>query len=295
MFKRFFLLFGVNIAIILMGSLVLNLLGVQGYMSDYGINYQSLAIFCLVFGFGGAFVNLQISRWMAKRIYGVQLIQAGGQYAELYQTVHMLAQKAKLPVMPEVGIYHSDDMNAFATGPSKSKSLVAVSTGLLRKMDRDQVEGVLAHEVSHIANGDMVTMTLLQGVMNAFVMFLARIVAHLIDNAMRSDDERGGGLGYFGYMATVFVMEMIFGLLASIIVSYFSRYREFRADAGAAKLSGKEKMISALEALKSTYENIGETEPAFQSMQISSKSSIVALLSTHPSLDRRIAALKGQY
>lgn len=281
----------VNIGIIMMLSLILNLLGVQPYLTAQGLNYQSLMIFCLVWGTGGAFISLWISKWMAKRAYGLQMVQPGSQYDSLLQMVQNISRAAQLPSPPEVGIYHSDDINAFATGPSKNHSLIGVSTGLLNKMSREEVEGVIGHEIAHIANGDMVTMTLIQGVINAFVMFLARIVASVIDNFLSKDDE-GGGLGFFGYMATIFVLEMIFGLLAQFVTSYFSRWREFRADAGSAKVVGRDKMVRALKALQRDYPAIEQQEKApMAAFQISSKSSILALLSTHPSLEKRIAAL----
>lgn len=222
---------------------------------------------------------------------GVSLVEASGPYGNLVQTVHRLARRAGIEKMPEVGIYNSPEVNAFATGPSKNNSLVAVSSGLLSRLNGQEVEGVLGHEVAHIANGDMVTMTLVQGVINAFVMFFARVVAFFISQAMRGDDEEGG-LGFFGYIITVFVFEMIFGLLGSILAAAFSRYREFRADAGGARLAGKDRMISALEALTRTYDDLGKGESAMQSLQISSKSKLVMLLSTHPPLESRIKALK---
>lgn len=284
----------VNIGIILMLSLITNLLGIRPYLSANGINFSQLMIFCLVWGTGGAFISLWISKWMAKTFYGVQVIDRNhAELGWLVDMVHDFARKARLPKMPEVGVYESADMNAFATGPSKDNSIVAVSTGLLYKMRREEIAGVLGHEVAHIANGDMVTMTLLQGVMNAFVMFAARVVAYLIDNMMRSDNDRGGGLGYFGYMITVFVFEMIFGLFGQMVTSYFSRHREFRADQGGAKYTSRENMIQALEALKRDYEVVNQNETKSMAMlQISSKSKFVQLLSTHPPLDSRINALR---
>ncbi len=291
--KRFMLFFGVNILIVVMLSLVMNLLGVQPYLTSYGINYQSLLIFCLIWGMGGAFISLQLSKWMAKTMMGVEIVSTNGPHSDLVHMVHHLSKKAGLTTMPEVGIYQSPDLNAFATGPSKKNSLVAVSTGLMQKMDREELEGVLAHEVSHIANGDMVTMTLIQGVMNAFVMFLARALAFAISQATKKDDEgEGGGLGFFAQYALIMLFEMIFGVLASIVVFWFSRLREFRADSGAASISSKEKMIKALEALKRSYPNLHKGESSFQAMQISSKTNWAEVFSTHPNLDRRIEALK---
>jgi heat shock protein HtpX len=292
MFKRFFLFFGVNILIIAMLSIVLNLLGVRHYMTANGINYQALMIFCLVWGMGGAFISLFLSKFLAKMTMGVKIVSPTGEYSWLVQTVHQLARKAGLSKMPEVGVYSSSDMNAFATGATKNSSLVAVSTGLLQQMNQDELEGVLGHEVAHIANGDMVTMTLVQGVINAFVMFFARIAAFAVSQALRGDDEDGPGLGYFAHMMTVFAFEIIFGLLGSILVAWFSRFREFRADAGGASLAGKEKMIAALDALQRGYPQLSTGNKAMASMQISTKSSWLALFSSHPPLGERIKALQ---
>ncbi len=283
----------VNLGIMLMLSLITNLLGIRPYLDAQGINYGSLMLFCLVWGTGGAFISLWLSKWMAKTFYGVQILERSGQLGWVVDMVHDLARRARLSKMPEVGIYESSDINAFATGPSRDNSLVAVSSGLLHKMTREQIEGVLGHEVAHIANGDMVTMTLLQGVMNAFVMFFARVVAYFIDNALRSDEREGGGLGFFGYMITVFVFEMIFGLLGQMITSYYSRLREYRADQGGAKFAGRDKMIRALEGLQFDYSAVSQTqEGAFAALQISSKSKFLQLLSTHPPLESRIDALR---
>ena len=293
-FKRIAFFGLVNIGIILMLSLVINLLGIQPYLTANGMNYSSLMIFCLVWGTGGAFISLWISKWMAKKFYRLQIIEPGSQYDGLLQMVQLISRSANLPKVPEVGIYHSEEINAFATGPSKNNSLVAVSTGLLNKMDRSELEGVLGHEIAHIANGDMVTMTLIQGIVNAFVMFFARIVASLIDNFLSSDEE-GGGLGFFGYIATVFAMEMIFGLLGQTFTALFSRSREFRADAGSAKLVGREKMLKALHALKRDYPVAEKQEPTpMAALQISSKTRLMKLFASHPPLEERIHALSGR-
>src|SRR3989441_192185 len=235
--KRIFLFLATNLAIVITLSIVLSVLGVGRYVGPGGLDYGALAIFCFVWGMGGAFISLQMSRWIAKQATGVQLVdgRTGRQELDwLYNTVARLTQEANLP-MPEVGIYDSPEVNAFATGPSKSRSLVAVSSGLLGAMRPEEVEGVLAHEVSHIANGDMVTMTLLQGVMNAFVMFLARLIAFF----MRSNDSRNSGGSYM----VVFMLEIVLGILGSMATAWFSRHREFRADAGGASLAGRNKMI----------------------------------------------------
>lgn len=293
MFKRFFLFFGVNILIVVTISIVTSLLGVGQYLNANGIDYQSLLIFCLLWGMGGSFISLRLSKWMAKRAMGIELINLTGPYSEIVQIIYRHAKMAGLSTMPEVGIFQSTEVNAFATGPSKNNSLVAVSTGLLNKMGRDEIDGVLGHEVAHIANGDMVTMALLQGIMNAFVMFFARVVAFAIDQAMRKDDDEGQGLGMFAHMAVVFVLEILFGMVAGIVLCWFSRQREFRADAGGAKLAGKEKMIGALEALMRTYSGLPDHEnSAFKSMKISSKKGFLTLFSTHPTLEERIRTLQ---
>lgn len=295
--KRILLFAAVNIAIIVTVSLVLNLLGVQPYLTNRGIDMGSLLAFCLVWGMAGSFISLLLSKQMAKWMMGVQIVdpRSPGRAGELVQVVHRLAQGAGLPKMPEVGIYPGLEINAFATGPSKSNSLVAVSQGLLDRMNRDEVEGVLGHEIAHIANGDMVTMTLVQGVVNAFVMFFARIAAYAISQATRSGDERDSGMSHLAYTMTVFLFEILFGILGSMIVAWFSRYREFRADAGGAKLAGRNKMVSALQRLKANMELPEQEEqaPAMAAFKISSrKGSWLHLFSTHPPLDVRIARLQ---
>jgi heat shock protein HtpX len=296
--KRFFVFFAVNAAVIVALSIILNLLGVKPYLDANGIQYQGLLVFCAIFGMGGAFISLQISRWTAKRAMGVHVIdpQAPGSDAEafLVERIHALCQRAGLDVLPEIGIYPSPEVNAFATGPSRSRSLLAVSTGLLERMDADAVEGVLGHEIAHIANGDMVTMTLVQGVVNTFVMFFARIIAHAIDNFMRSDDE-GGGLGFFGYMAAVFALESLLFLLASPIIYWFSRQREFRADAGSAEIAGRERMIHALESLKDNSQLVDNRNQSLATMKIhgGARGLVAMLYASHPTLDARIRALQA--
>src|SRR6185503_4658591 len=246
MAKRIFLFVLTNIAIVLTLSIVVSLLGLnQGYEGG-DLNIGALAGFCLIYGMGGAFISLQLSRWVAKRATGMQLVDGrtgDGELDWLYSTVRRLTQQANLP-MPEVGVYSSPEVNAFATGPSKSRSLVAVSSGLLRGMRREEVEGVLAHEVAHIANGDMVTMTLLQGIVNAFVMFLARIIAYALTNR-GSRDDRGGAPSFM----IVWVLEIVLGVIGMVVVAWFSRQREFRADHGGATLAGKADMLAALRRL----------------------------------------------
>jgi len=284
--KRIFLFLVTNLAIVLTLTVVVSVLGVAG-----GPDLGSLALFCLVWGMGGAFLSLQISRWIAKRATGVQLI--GGRTGDpqldwLYQTVERLTRQANLP-MPEVGVYNSGEVNAFATGPSKNRSLVAVSAGLMHAMRPEEIEGVLAHEVAHIANGDMVTMTLLQGVMNAFVMFFARVIASVIT---RSDDDRRGGGGM--YFLVVIVLQIVLGILASLVTAWFSRYREFRADAGGAHLAGRERMLGALRRLAANHELVDAQHQALATMKINGLPAWTALFSTHPPLEQRIAALQNQ-
>ena len=288
--KRIFLFLLTNIAVVVTLSIVLSLLGVGSYVTPYGLDMQNLAVFCLVWGMGGAFISLQMSRFIAKRATGVRLVDGKTGHAELdwlHATVQRLTQQANLP-MPEVGVYESPEVNAFATGPSKSRSLVAVSTGLLRSMRHDEVEGVLGHEVAHIANGDMVTMTLLQGVINAFVMFLARIIAFALANRGNSRDDRSNGVSYL----VVFVLEIVLGILGSLITAWFSRQREFRADRGGATLAGRERMIGALRRLAANRELVDTRHQALATLKISGARSWMVFFSTHPPLETRIAALE---
>jgi heat shock protein HtpX len=285
MFNRVFLFLVTNIAVVLTLSVVLSLLGVNRYTGGTG----NMVVFCLVWGMGGAFISLAMSRWMAKRSTGMQLIDpqsARGDEAWLYETVARLTRQANLP-MPEVGVYPSPEVNAFATGPSKSRSLVAVSAGLLRGMRKDEVEGVLAHEVAHIANGDMVTMTLIQGVMNAFVMFLARFLASAMRGSSR--DDRGGSPSYL----MVWLFEMVLSVLGSVVTAWFSRQREFRADYGGAMLAGRDKMLGALRRLASNQGLIDPRHEALATMKISgTPKDYMMLFSTHPPLQQRIAVLE---
>lgn len=292
--KRIFLFMAVNILIVATISTVMSVLGVQPYLDAKGINYQSLMIFCALWGFGGAFISLALSRVMAKWMMGVKIIDPQDQSSQLHWVVgrvHHFARQAGLRKMPEVGYYESPELNAFATGPTKNRALVAVSTGLVEQMDRSELDGVLAHEIAHIANGDMVTMTLIQGIVNAFVMFLARVAGFFISQAV---DEEKRHLVQFG---VVIGLEILLGMLGMIVVSYFSRIREFRADAGGAKYSNRQSMIAALERLKlntqiaQRYQT--EDQPALASLKISGKpGKWLKLFSTHPDLDTRIQRLK---
>ncbi len=291
--KRVFLFVTVNILIITTISLALSFLGVQPYLEASNINYRSLIVFCLLWGFGGAFISLALSRVMAKWMMGVQIIGANTQDPELRRLVtriHNLARRAGIQKMPEVGIYEADDLNAFATGPTRNRSLVAVSTGLLQNMNEQEVEGVLAHEIAHIANGDMVTMTLVQGVVNSFVMFLARVVAFFASQFV-SEEKRS--MVQFG---VILGLEIALGILGMIVVSYFSRAREYRADKGGAELSTPQNMISALERLKLNYQipEQQDEQPALASFKISGNrgGTFLKLFATHPDLDDRIERLR---
>jgi heat shock protein HtpX len=296
--KRIFLLILVNILVVTTITLVLGLFHVGNYFPEGGL--AGLALFCLVWGFGGAFISLGLSRLMAKWMMGVKVIPPNTTdptLQKLVETVHTLARQAGLPKRPEVGIYDSDEVNAFATGPTKSRALVAVSTGLLQRMGSQEVTGVLGHEVTHIANGDMVTMTLIQGIINAFVMFLARVLAFVVSQAMRSRDDRDSGGGWLQFIL-VMVFQIVFSILGSLVVCWFSRWREYRADAGGARLAGRENMINALRALRRLHDpEVAAAEAqhaqAFQSLKISGQSSgLLALFATHPPIEQRIARLE---
>jgi len=271
---------------------------VNSYLTASGINYQSLMIFCLVWGFAGSGISLLLSKFMAKRMMGVEILDAHGQYSGLVNRVHRLAKAAGIEKMPEVGIYQSPEVNAFATGPSKNNALVAVSSGLLNQMTEDEVEGVLAHEVAHVANGDMVTMALVQGVVNAFVMFFARIAAFALQQVLAGDrdnnDDRPATSG-FAYHISVMVFEIFFSFLGMFVVAYFSRVREYRADQGGAKFAGKQKMVAALRRLQSKLDYVDDSKDAIKCMKISSKKGLMNFLSTHPSLEDRIAALERSH
>ena len=291
MLKRIALFVATNLAVIFVLSIVLRLLGVDRILdeSGTGLNYEALLILSLVIGFGGSFISLAMSKFMAKRSTGAQVITQPRNSAEswLLATVERQARDAGIDT-PEVAVYNSPDMNAFATGMRRNSALVAVSTGLLQNMRRDEVEAVLAHEVSHVANGDMVTLALVQGVVNTFVIFLSRVVGHIIDRAVLRN-ESGHGIGYF---VSVLVAQVVLGFLASIIVMYVSRWREFRADAGSATLNGREPMINALERLKGGMPAaLPESLEAF-GISGGKPQGIRRLFMSHPPLDERIEALR---
>lgn len=291
MLKRIALFAVTNLLIIITISFLLSILGVRPYMTQAGLDYQQLMVFCLIWGMVGSFISLALSRIMAKWMMGVQVIdpQNAGQFAGLVQTVHQLARQANLPALPEVGIYNSPDVNAFATGPTRARSLVAVSTGLLQRMNQNEVQGVLAHEIAHIQNGDMVTMTLVQGVVNAFVMFFARIIAYFVSQGVKEESR------YMVQYLITMLCEVLFGILGMLVVANFSRAREFRADAGSAKLSGKGNMIAALQSLARMQGISAPNQPAsMQAFQISTvrKGGFFSLFATHPPLEDRIQALE---
>lgn len=289
--KRIFLFLATNLAIIVVLSITLRLLGVERILDAQGVglDLNALLIFAAVFGFGGSLISLAISKWTAKRLTGAQVIKQPRNASEIWlvETVRRQAKQAGIG-MPEVAIYDAPEVNAFATGASRNNALVAVSTGLLRSMTQDEAEAVLAHEVSHVANGDMVTLALIQGVVNTFVIFLSRVIGHLVDRVVFKT-ERGHGPAFW---VTVFIAELVLGILASIIVMWFSRQREFRADRGGASLAGRQKMIAALERLAA-----GRTAPLPDQMAAFGiagglGSGIKRLFMTHPPLEERIAALK---
>ena len=292
MFKRITLFIITNLAIVFVLSIVLNLLGVGRILNEQGtgLDLMNLTIFAAVFGFGGSLFSLAISKWTAKRLTGARVITQPSNETEswLVRTVAQQAQKAGIG-MPEVAVYDAPDLNAFATGMRRNSALVAVSTGLLRSMNRDEAEAVLAHEVSHVANGDMVTLALIQGVVNTFVIVASRVVGHLVDRVVFKT-ERGHGPAFY---ITSIAAQLIFGILASIIVYWFSRQREFRADAGAASLAGREKMVSALEKLQSSVAlpHLPDQMTGF-GISGTTAGGIKRLFMTHPPLEERIMALK---
>ncbi|MEX0977061.1 MAG: protease HtpX [Woeseia sp.] len=291
MFKRVALFIATNLAVLLVLSVVLRLLGVDRILdeSGAGINYQALLILSVVIGFGGSFISLAISKWMAKRSTGAKVIESPSNDTEawLFGTVQRLSQQAGID-MPEIAIYDAPDMNAFATGARRNSALVAVSTGLLRGMKKDEVEAVLAHEIAHVANGDMVTLALVQGVVNTFVIFLSRIIGHIIDRVVLKND-RGYGIGYF---FSVIVAQLVLGVLASMIVMWVSRHREFRADAGSAKLNGKQPMINALARLD--QRGPAQLPESLEAFGISGRDGqgLKRLFMSHPPIQERIAALQ---
>lgn len=290
MLQRVGLFLLMNLAVLLLVRVVVGIFGIDFYLSQQGLNLQALLIWSFLFGMAGSFISLLASKWMAKRFTGAQVIDSPRNNMEswLVNTVHTHAQAAGIG-KPEVAIYDSPEPNAFATGASRNNSLVAVSTGLLRAMDQDEASAVLGHEVSHIANGDMVTMALLQGVLNTFVYFLSTVIGYTVDRVVFKNEE-GVGIGYF---VVSIAAQIVLGILASLIMAWFSRRREFRADAGGAHLAGTEKMVGALQALKRISEpsQLPEQMAAF-GIASDGRSGLMALLASHPPLEDRIAALR---
>ena len=298
--KRIFLFLIINLLVITTISFIVSIFHLTPHISSFGIDYSSLLIFCFIWGMGGSIISLLLSKKIAKWLMNIRIISSLTQNTEekeLFQIITALTKNAGLSKEPEIGIYSSNEVNAFATGPTKKNALIAVSRGLLNRMNHDEIKAVLAHEISHIANGDMVTMTLLQGIINAFVMFLARILAYAIAGANRN---RNNNFSYLSYTLFVFLFQSIFMVLGTLGICAFSRYREYRADAGGARLAGKEKMIEALSTLR-VLQEIKDPLPmkaasAINALKISnfSKKSLY-LFSTHPPLEDRIERLKNYY
>jgi heat shock protein HtpX len=288
--KRILLFLATNLAIVLVLSLTMRLLGVEPYLNENGLNLGALLIFAAVMGFGGSFISLAISKWMAKKSMGVRVIDAPSNTTEfwLVETVRKYSADAGIK-MPEVGIFDTPEVNAFATGMSRNNSLVAVSSGLLQQMSKGEAEAVIGHEIAHVANGDMVTLALIQGVVNTFVMFLSRVIGHLVDKIVFKT-ERGTGPAFF---VTMIIAELVLGILASTIVMWFSRKREFRADMGGASLAGKQNMIGALERLASLHPAPLPEKMAAFGIAGGGGGGIKRLFMTHPPLEERIAALKA--
>ena len=282
-----------NLAVMLVAGVVINLLGVGKFISQGQLNLQSLLIFCAVFGFTGSFISLLISKWMAKRSMGIELIVSPRNADErwLMETVADLSQKAGIK-MPEVGIFPAPESNAFATGWNRNDALVAVSLGLLQRFERDEVRAVLAHEIGHVANGDMITLSLIQGIVNTFVMFFARIVGFAIDKALQGNNERSNGVG-MGYYIGTFVAEIIFGILASMIVAAFSRYREYRADEAGANLADRNAMIRALQRLQAESGQGAETSLPASMQAFGIAGGMGRFFASHPPLADRIQALRN--
>jgi heat shock protein HtpX len=290
--KRIFLFLVTNLAVVMVLSVVARVTGLDHWVAMHGGSYAGLLAMAALFGFGGALISLAMSKWMAKRAMGVQVIERPSNANEewLVATVRALATQAGIG-MPEVGVFESPQPNAFATGARRDAALVAVSTGLLQSMKRNEVEAVLGHEITHVANGDMVTLTLIQGVVNTFVIFLSRVIGGIVDRALSRDGEGRGGIGYF---LTVMFMQVVLGILASMIVMWFSRRREFRADAGGARLSGRNNMIAALERLRLAHEPSLPKQFAAFGIGGGPGTGLQRLFLSHPPLEDRIAALQSQ-
>jgi len=297
MLKRVLLFLATNILVILTISIITTALGVHSYLTSYGLDYENLAIFCAIWGMTGSFISLLLSKVMAKFALGVVIINSKSATKEerfLLDIVQTYTRRLNLPRMPEVGIYHSPELNAFATGPSKRDALVAVSSGLLANMNPDEIDGVIGHEMTHIANGDMVTLTLLQGVINAFALFLSRVFAYVISMALSKNEDREEGPSFLIYNVLIITFDILFTILGSILVAAFSRWREYRADRGGAKLAGRDKMIAALKRLQTAMGYEDDRAPSMATLKISHRSSWLELFSSHPPLDKRIEKLMYQ-
>ncbi|NGX56254.1 MAG: Protease HtpX [Candidatus Anoxychlamydiales bacterium] len=293
--KRILLFLIVNLLVVLSISFLLSIFNIKPYINAYGLDIKNLAIFCLLWGFIGSFISLFLSKALAKWLMKVKIIDKTNENTKfILEMIKNLSNKANLKYIPEVGIYQSKEINAFATGPSQKRSLIALSSALIDKLHIDEIEAIIGHEISHIKNGDMVTMTLLQGIINSFVMFLSRILAFLITS---NNKERNNKSSYFATRSLVFVFEIIFMILGSMIIALYSRKREYKADYNSAKITSKEKMIKALEALNKNYElrDLTSEKAAFQSFKISnnSKKGFIRLFATHPPLKDRIERLKN--
>ena len=298
MLKRTLLFLATNILVIATISIITSALGLHSYLTAHGLDYQKLAIFCCIWGMGGAFISLLMSKFIAKMAMGVIIINPKHATRDehfLIDIIYALAKKAGLKKMPEVGIYHSSELNAFATGPSKNNSLVAVSSGLLHSMNREEIEGVLGHEITHIANGDMVTMTLVQGVVNAFALFFSRIIAYAISVGLSRGDDRNGEFSYMTYSLLTIVFDILFTLLGTILVAAYSRWREYRADAGGAKIAGRSNMIDALRRLQRGAGLQDDRAPSLAALKIVHHSTWLKLFSSHPPLEERIARLEAMH
>ncbi|MBV9575919.1 MAG: protease HtpX [Gammaproteobacteria bacterium] len=297
MMKRVLLFIGTNILVIATISIITNLLGLHTYLTNHGIDYAKLAVFCTLWGTAGSFISLLLSKFTAKIAMNVVIINPHNATREehfLLDIIHQLAQKAGLKQMPEVGIYHSPEFNAFATGPTKNNALVAVSSGLLTNMNRNEVEAVLGHEISHIANGDMITMTLVQGIVNSFALFFSRLIAYAITLSLSRDEERNVEFSSLTYSLITIVCDILFTFLGSMLVASYSRWREFRADNGGASLAGRNNMIAALKRLQQGADFVDERAPSLAAFKISHRPNWMEIFSTHPPIEKRIARLQEQ-
>ncbi len=300
MIKRISLFLLTNLLVVTTVSIMSNLLGLHSYLNQYGIDYGALAKICLLWGMGSAFISLLLSRWMAKTIMQVHLISpttSAGQERKLLETVYHYARQAGLNTMPQVGLYQSKEVNAFATGPTRNRALVAISSGLLQRMKSEGIDGVLAHEISHIANGDMVTMTLLQGIVNAFSIFISRVIAYFLQESLYKRSKHNTHSEWkntLWYSLIYIILDICITLLGSLLVAAFSRHREYRADYNGAKLAGRQKMITALEELREIGKISTLKQDTFaSSLKIAGPRRFLALLATHPEIDQRIAAIKA--